>query len=219
MDKVKTKKQNASATENTGLSEERLKQVISQINLLPSACAATAIKELSNPVRRNDGSVTQTDYGTLVEELRIQNQCVSEGDLSRVEAMLLDQAHVLQAMFTNFTKKMANAEYITQLEAYSRISLKAQNQCRQTLATLGELKNPKRATFIKQQNNAVNQQINQDGKQVENQKNSDDSSNELLEVLPSEWLDTGTPQEAVSTDQEMETLEEGHRSQNTRGEA
>lgn len=39
-------------------------------------------------------------------------------------------------------------------------ALKAQNQCRQTLAALAEIKNPRRTTLIGQQNNATNQQVN-----------------------------------------------------------
>ena len=40
-----------------------------------------------------------------------------------------------------------------QLETYTRLVLKVQGQCGQTLTTLGELRNLKRATFINQQNN------------------------------------------------------------------
>jgi hypothetical protein len=122
--------------------------------------------------------------------------------------MLLSQAHVLQAMGTFFTMKLSGAEYLNQVEAYSRIALKAQNQCRQTLATLGELKNPKRTTFVKQQNNAVNQQINNGGvEQSENQEKPDNSANKLLEEdSPSEWMDFGETEETSGVNQGLEAV-------------
>jgi hypothetical protein len=40
------------------------------------------------------------------------------------------------------------------------IALKAQNKSRQTLVTLIEFKNPTKTTFIRQQNNAISQQVN-----------------------------------------------------------
>ena len=100
----KTKKEAAVTIKKEEMSDERLKHVISQLNLLPSACAATAIKELSNPVQRDDGSDAKADYGALVEEIRIQSQCVIDGDLGRVEAMLLAQSHTLR-------KRLANCIY------------------------------------------------------------------------------------------------------------
>lgn len=147
-------------------------------------------------------SITGLDRNEIQKELVRQNEDLFSGDMSRVEAMLLDQSHVLQALFTFLAHKMSGAEYLNQLDTYTRLALKAQNQCRQTLATLGELKNPKRATFIKQQNNAVNQQIIQ----AENSKKPDEESNELLEVIDNERLDTRAPQAAIGTDQEMEPV-------------
>ena len=195
------------------ITDQKMKETIAVLSLLPSTCAADAITHFSMLHKNADGDVVNADFSTLVNKLRAQNESVSEGDLRRVEAMLLDQAHVLQAVFTNFTKRMADAEYVVQLDAYARIALKSQNQCRQTLATLGELKNPKRATFVKQQNNAVNQQINQ----AENQKFPEKPSNELLEELPHERLDTRAPEAASSVNQNLEAVGEVHRTKDCEG--
>lgn len=128
--------------------------------LTPSESAANAIKWLTQDVVLDVDGTTGADYKTIVDILESQNRAIFEGDLRCVEAMLLDQSHVLQSIFMFYTQKMSSAVHIEQIEALGRIALRSQNQCRQTLATLIELKNPKRATFIKQQNNAVNQQIN-----------------------------------------------------------
>ncbi|MGH8646968.1 MAG: hypothetical protein ACREX4_21935 [Gammaproteobacteria bacterium] len=63
-----------------------------------------------------------------------------------------------------------------------QLALKAQNQCRQTLAALAEIKNPRRTTFIGQQNNATNQQVNNVGGPSETRKNPETRENELLEA-------------------------------------
>ena len=192
-------------------SKEQLRQAtqaaVSRDYLTPSRVASSAISSVVQNVEIVDSTfgldgIIGLDEKTLQEELVKQNEALFSGDMKRIEAMLLDQAHTLQVIFTHSTQRMANAEILDHLEAFGRLALKAQNQCRQTLATLGELKNPKRATFIKQQNNAVNQQI----KQAENSKKTDEESNELLEVIPSERLDTRAPQAAIGTDQEMETV-------------
>jgi len=208
MEKEKT------ASEQNECAQE-LKEAGAHTFLNPCASAANAIGDLARDVNLNGEGVTGIDVQTLADELNTQNKAIHQGDLSTLEAMLLDQSHVLQALFVRFTQKLSHAKYIEQVDTYSRIALKAQNQCRQTLATFGELKNPKRATFIRQQNNAVNQQINQDGKQDKNLKNPDDSSNELLEELSNERLDTRTPQEARRADQAMEALGKVHRTKNT----
>lgn len=76
------------------------------------------------------------------------------------------------------------------------------------LLALAELKNPRRATFIKQKNNAINQQINSSSQeQVKNFKNSDKFANELLKEPNHEALDfRGTP-ETGNINSQMEALE------------
>jgi hypothetical protein len=194
----------------------KLPEMAARSYLMPSQIAANAIQDLNREVEITceDGSVQGLDFNSLVEELKKANRAVFQGDLRRVEAILLDQSHVLESLFTFFTQKMAHAEYLSNLETYSRIALKAQNQCRQTLATLVELKNPKRATFIKQQNNAVNQQINQ---RRENLKNSDESANKLLKEIPSEQLDTQAPEAASRANQDLEAMGEVNRAEDGDG--
>ena len=168
----------------------------------PCAIAANSIGDLARFVELNSEGVTGLDVQTLADGLNTQNKAMHQGDMTTLEAMLLDQSHVLQTLFIFYTQKLSHAKHLEQVDTYSRIALKAQNQCRQTLATLGELKNPKRATFIRQQNNAVNQQINQE----KNSKKPEKESNEVLEVIPSERLDTRETQAAIGANSEMGTV-------------
>jgi hypothetical protein len=147
------------------------------------------------------------DWGAMSDRLKEVNVDIMGGDLSIAEALLIDQALVLQSVFSNFTARTANAKYLNQVEAYSKIALRAQNQCQRTLKTLLEYKNPKRTTFIKQQNNATNQQVN-DGKLKEIPEKEIDPANELLEENHEARLDTPETKEAVRVDSEVETVGE-----------
>ncbi|CBJ42545.1 hypothetical protein [Ralstonia solanacearum] len=86
-----------------------------------------------------------------------------EGDMTLPESMLMGQAMSLNAAY-NWCAELAGANVgksLPQAEALMRMALKAQAQCAQTLRVLGELKNPKAVSFIKQQNNAAgHQQVN-----------------------------------------------------------
>ena len=60
-------------------------------------------------------------------------------------------------------------EHMGACETYIRMVLRAQSQCRATIETLAEVKYPKAATFVRQQNVAYQQQVN----------NSEDKSGSL----------------------------------------
>jgi hypothetical protein len=98
------------------------------------------------------------NFEALVDELTRATETLGGGDMRRVEAMLLSQAHALQALFASCARRMAGASYINQVQTYGQLAFKAQNQCRATLATLAKIKHPNQATFIK--NTATHQQVN-----------------------------------------------------------
>ena len=181
----------------TEITEEELVRFKALFQITPSWSASCAIGSL----------LPHTDKNKLAGVLRDQINQVLEGNLSRPGAMLITQAHVLQEVFTNFTSRMANTEYINQLEAFSKIALRAQNQCQRTLKTLLEFKNPKRTTFIKQQNNAINQQINE-GDPEEISEKEIKPANELLDVTHEARLDSPETKEAITVDTEVETVGE-----------
>lgn len=80
--------------------------------------------------------------------------------MRRVEAMLLGQAHALQSMFADLAYRAKHQTGLAAIQTIIGLALKAQSQCRATLQTLSDVKNPKQATFIKQANIASQQQVN-----------------------------------------------------------
>jgi hypothetical protein len=101
------------------------------------------------------------DVNELVAELARQVDAVGAGDLRRAEGMLIAQAHALDNIFANLARRATNQQYLPQWEAYMRMAMKAQNQCRMTLETLATIKNPP-VVFARQANinNGGQQQVN-----------------------------------------------------------
>jgi hypothetical protein len=134
----------------------------------------------------------------FVQAIQAGTRAIQNGDLSHLEAILYAQIETLNTVF-QATLNQANAtQYLESAQHYYDCALKAQNQCRRTVLALAELKNPRKATFIKQQNNAVNQQINSE---INSQP-----ENKVLEVRDGERLDGRTAQAAIGVDSGVETL-------------
>ena len=130
---------------------------IAKLALRPSANSAAVIQEYG----RTFGDL---DLAALVDNLAGSIKQVNAGDMTGAEAMLFAQAQALQAMFTNFSRRALKQEYQKNLESFFRMALKAQNQCRMTLETLANIKNP--PVVIARQaniNNGGQQQINNTG--------------------------------------------------------
>lgn len=143
------------------------------------------------------------DVNELVSELARQVDAVNGGDLRRAEGMLIAQAHSLNEVFNNLARRAMKQEYLKQWEAYMRMAMKAQNQCRMTLETLATIKNPP-VVFARQANiiNGGQQQVN-NGTQVEASRahahfahagahaaNTSVEQTGLLEAGDGQWLDT-----------------------------
>ncbi len=131
--------------------------MIAQTMLHPTVQAgATA---LHYPVMGGD---VQPTLDALVTELRQHCETVNGGDLRRAEAMLTAQAHTLDAIFGHCARRAAcnMGEYVNAADTYLRLALKAQGQCRATLETLANIKNPP-TVFARQANIAHGpQQVN-----------------------------------------------------------
>jgi len=84
----------------------------------------------------------EIDVPGLLATLRDHAKAVSNGDLSRVEALLTNQADALQSLFVGLTERSLRQEYHAHVESFLRLALKAQSQCRATLETLVNIKNP-----------------------------------------------------------------------------
>jgi hypothetical protein len=117
----------------------------------PDVCAAAIIEQWQNDTH---------DVNALADELARQIEAVNGGDLRRAEGMLIAQAHALDNIFSNLARRATGQSYLTQWEAYMRMAMKAQNQCRMTLETLAAIKNPP-VVFARQANIAHGpQQVN-----------------------------------------------------------
>ena len=129
---------------------------------------------------------------------------VHSGSMKRPEAMLLCQAHTLDALFNNVAQKSHAQSHMPHCESYMRLALKAQAQCRSTLESLATIKNPP-VIFAKQANiNNGNQQINNGvpahAGEIKNQ------TNELLEHTHGERLDTRTKSETIGINSDLEAV-------------
>jgi hypothetical protein len=148
------------------------------------------------------------------------------GDLSDLEKMLTEQAVTLNVIFHTLAHRASRAERFPQLEIEMRMALKAQNQCRTTIDTLAQIKNPRHTIITKQANLSTGpQQVNNTLNQITNQEskiseNSETEQNELLaheEEAP--FMDTRATRQAIGNDPAMETLGAVNRASNQPGKS
>ena len=152
-----------------------------------------------------------TDIQALTLALREQAERVTgKNDMSRAEAMLICQAHTLDALFGKELMTAMRQEALPQFEAHAKLAMRAQSQCRATLETLATIKNPPIPTFIRQANVAHGpQQVNNGSSPPGTPPRAQETENpqtELLEHDHGERLDTGTAGTASRPDPEVETL-------------
>ena len=127
---------------------------------------------------------------------------VKSGNLEDLEAILVNQVYVLNGLFNQLViqgkTSLAEPAVMRSLPNHPKtmlnVALKAQTQCRSTVQTIQELKNPKKTTFIKNQQNNLKMELEETGH-------------------GSKKLDRGTEAKAISIDSEVETLEVVDRSQ------
>ena len=96
----------------------------------------------------------------LIDELHRQTEQLKKGDMTNVEEMLYCQAVTLQAVFAKTLQHAITNESVKHQNMMLTLAFKAQAQCRTTLETLANIKNPRAATFVRQANIAQNQQVN-----------------------------------------------------------
>jgi hypothetical protein len=102
----------------------------------------------------------EIDTPTMLETLRDQAAAVQGGDLAHAEAMLINQASALQALFVRLSERAIEQQSMPNYEGFMRMALRAQSQCRATLETLATIKNPP-IVYAKQANVTTGpQQVN-----------------------------------------------------------
>lgn len=153
----------------------------------------------------------EQDINELTMELMdISERELKDKNLNYSEEMLLSQAHALQAIFTNLSRRALNVEHIENFERYLRLALKAQSQCTRTIEVLGAIKNPASVAFVRQANIGQAVQVNNGTPTPPSPRAREDlnSSNELLEVKNGQRLDTRTTSTTSSFDTHVETVEQ-----------
>ena len=148
------------------------------------------------------------DVPSLVDKLREQSAAVNRGEFNHMEAMLMNQATGLQSIYAKLTERAMIQEHMPNLEAFMRMALRAQNQCRATLETLAAIKNPP-VIFAKQANiSNGHQQINNGTMKDTRTGKTINQQNELLsEVKHGETMDTTRTGTAISNHPAMATVD------------
>lgn len=158
------------------------------------------------------------EVNALTKELQTQVDQVNRGDLRRAEALLVAQSHTLDEIFNNLARRAhgcISVGYLNAGETHMRLALKAQTQCRATLETLANIKNPP-VVYAKQANVTTGpQQINNGVPAREIKSLHNEQSGATLE-LPQ---DTGTPALTGATNPTMEAVGKIHRAKDRPGKS
>ena len=180
--------------------EQQAKRKQERINnaKIHTNCFASAALAISNLHGR-------LDSGAAMDKLLNSSEKINKGNISEIEEMLMTQAKTLDYLFYDAINKLVHLDMINQIEVFTTIAFRAQAQCRKTLATLAEIKHPKRTTLIHNHNNAI--QFNHAVKSSsEKNKISSEVANELLEVKNEQRLDARATTSPVTNDSTMEAV-------------
>lgn len=159
----------------------------------------------------------EIDTPTMLATLRDQAAAVQGGDLSHAEAMLINQASSLQALFVRLSERAMEQAHMPNLEGFMRLALRAQSQCRATLETLATIKNPP-IIYAKQANvTSGPQQINNGTAAPSQAREIESEQSQLLRASHGEWMDNGTAGAAIPSYSTVEAVEEIDRAEVRRG--
>lgn len=151
----------------------------------------------------------EVDPWACGDALRRQVEQMQRGDMSEVEASLYGQASALGAIFQGLAQRSAAnmGENIETADRYMRLALKAQSQCRATLETLAEIKNPRSVAFVRQANIAAgHQQINNADTPPLRAETIQCERNELQEAPNEQPLVIGEETQGIGTDPRAATV-------------
>ena len=186
---------------------EQREQLIADLTAEGLASNAVILRSFSANVLGDIG-ITEA-----MKALRSTVKAVKGGDLGAAETILVGQAGALNMMFAELARRAAAnmGTHLPATEAYVRLALKAQAQCRATLETLAAIKNPP-VVFAKQANinNGGQQQVNNGPAPTSEASGagahagkSESQRSELLEASNGQRLDTRTAGAAGGADQDL----------------
>ena len=207
---------------------ETAQQAMARLALEPGLQAALSLQQYCG------SKLPELTLDALIAELEAQTEKMGEDDFSRPEAMLLAQAQTLDAIFNSLARRAINADLLCHLESFLRLGLKAQAQCRATLATLAAMKRPPNSApniapniaYVNQANIAPNiayapQQVNNCGGMEPEEKparpagKNKKSKNKLLSGNGhGQKMDPGATDKTGRNDPSMETVGKINRAKN-----
>lgn len=126
------------------------------LNIDPGFAASWTLAQLRHP--------GQDDVDLLenFSEIEKQIEAVKTGDLSGLEAILIEQVLVLNGIFTHYavvgSKVLATGKSSTTPQVgreLLNLALRSQDQTRKTVLAIAELKNPQKTVFVKNQLNQM----------------------------------------------------------------
>jgi hypothetical protein len=131
--------------------------------------------------------------------------------------MLYSQAAAVNMMLANLSRRVAIQVNVDIRAVLANLALKSQNQSRNTIQTLINLKQPNQNAFIKQQTNVANghQQISNEVTKSSFEKFTK-VPNELLEEKNGKWLDIGTKTKAKGVNTALEAVAKVNRGKNSK---
>ena len=182
-----------------------MKEGYAKAALLPSLYAGAVIQQYGNALFGKDNM----DMHCLEKAVRQSTEAIHSGDMKVVEAMLYGQAVALQTMFTNLARRAdCQQGRLDNIETLLKLAFKAQNQCRMTLETLSNVKNPP-VVYARQANITSGPQQVNNGLTHATEKTI--TQNELLEDNHVKRLDGRTQGQTGCLDTHMETVEVSRR--------
>lgn len=181
--------------------KEKAKAVYAKAALSPSLYAGAIIQQYGNALFGKDS----IDLHYLEEAIKQSAEAINSGDMKAVEAMLYGQAVALQTMFVNLARRADCQEgRLDNIDTLMKLAFKAQNQCRMTLETLSNVKNPP-VVYARQANiTSGPQQVNNG---VTHTTEKTVNKNGLLEDTHVKRLDERTQGQTSRLDTHMETVE------------
>ena len=203
----KTQVLTPSGTDTGAMNRLMAKTVIS-----PEFSAATVVVACSKS--------STIDQQTLMEQLRAQHAALALDNLVQAQNMLMSQAVALQAIFTTLATQAMTSSIPEQIQNMLGLALRAQSGSRATLQALGELKNPRQATFVRQANFAQGgpqQVVNNGIAPARTQEEIAISTNKLTGASNELLEDTRAPGQAITGYPIVATVEKVHRTQVRRG--
>ena len=177
-----------------------LKDGYAKAVLSPSISASAVVEQYGNALF-GKGNL---DIHTLEKAVKESTEAIHNGNMKAVEAMLYGQAVALQTMFVNLARRAdCQQGRLDNIEALMKLAFRAQNQCRMTLETLSNVKNPP-VVYARQANITSGPQQVNNGLTHATEKNT--TQNELLEDSHVKRLDERTQGQTGRLDTHMETV-------------